>query len=79
MQLKAGGWIGSETLDFDPTAQNVRKRRGSGERRPTAAAGGEWRRDSPAIPNPGLWGTVRRAEGIYATRAGGRSELERRF
>jgi hypothetical protein len=37
--LSDGGGVRSETLDLDPTAQNVRERRDGGERRPAAANG----------------------------------------
>jgi hypothetical protein len=40
----------SETLDLDPTAQNARERRDGGERRPTAATGGERRRGVVTSP-----------------------------
>jgi hypothetical protein len=51
--LSGGGGIESGALDLDPAATNARERRGDGERRPTAAAGGERRRDSPANSNSG--------------------------
>jgi hypothetical protein len=56
--LSDGGGVRSETLDLDPTTQNVRERQDGGERRPEAATGGERRRARRRNPNLGFLATV---------------------
>jgi hypothetical protein len=74
--VNTGGWIGSETLDLDPTAQNACERRAAvlSRRRAAAAALGEL----AGVPNLGLRCTIWGAGDIYARRASTRSKLGRR-
>jgi hypothetical protein len=73
-QVKCGGGFQSGASDLDPATRDACKRRGGGERRPTAVAGSERWRDSPATP---IQGSGARFEARVASMRGARAREAR--